>query len=80
VSNLGGGRGFSVREVLAAAEGVIGRPVPHSIGARREGDPPTLVAAIDRARDVLRWEPRRSSLEEMIGSAWAWRSRGPAAG
>ncbi len=75
ICNLGGGRGFSVREVLAAAEAVLGRPVPHVIGDRREGDPPVLVAAIDRARDVLRWQPRRSSLEEMIGSAWAWRSR-----
>jgi UDP-glucose 4-epimerase len=75
ICNLGGGRGFSVREVLAAAEGVLGRPVPHTIGERREGDPPTLVAAIGRAREVLRWEPRRSGLEEMIGSAWAWRAR-----
>lgn len=75
ICNLGGGRGFSVREVLDAAEQVLGRPVPHSIGARREGDPPTLVAAIDRARDILGWTPRRSSLEEMIGSAWTWRSR-----
>jgi len=74
VCNLGGGRGSSVREVLDAAETVVGRPVPHSIGERREGDPPTLVASIDRARDVLGWEPRRSSLAEMIGSAWAWRS------
>ena len=74
VCNLGGGRGFSVREVLDAAEQVLGRPVPHAIGDRREGDPPSLVAAIERARDALGWSPRRSSLEEMIGSAWAWRS------
>ena len=74
VCNLGGGRGFSVREVLDAAEQVLGRPVPHAIGDRREGDPPSLVAAIERARDALGWSPRRSSLEEMIGSASAWRS------
>jgi len=75
ICNLGGGRGFSVREVLAAAEDVLGRAVPHTLGERREGDPPILVAAIDRAREILRWAPRRSSLEEMIGSAWAWRAR-----
>lgn len=75
VCNLGSGGGFSVREVLTAAELVIGARVPHSVGPRRAGDPPVLVAAIDRAAAVLGWRPRRSSLEEMIGSAWAWRQR-----
>jgi UDP-glucose 4-epimerase len=70
--NLGGGVGFSVHEVLAAVERVVGRPVPQVVGARREGDPPTLIADVTRARDVLGWTPERSSLEEMIGSAWAW--------
>lgn len=73
VCNLGSGGGFSVREVLAAAEAVVGRPVPHSVGPRRAGDPPVLVATIERAAEVLGWRPRRSTLEEMIGSAWAWR-------
>jgi UDP-glucose 4-epimerase len=74
ILNLGSGRGFSLLEVVAAAERVLGRPVPHTVGDRRTGDPPTLVAAVDRARDVLGWTPARSSLEEMVGSAWAWRS------
>jgi UDP-glucose 4-epimerase len=73
--NLGAGRGFSNREVLAAAEQVVGHPIRHSVGPRRAGDPPVLVAAIDRAREVLGWTPRRSSLEAMIGSAWAWERR-----
>jgi UDP-glucose 4-epimerase len=74
ILNLGSGRGFSVLEVVAAAERALGRPVPSTVGERRPGDPPTLVAAVDRARDVLGWTPDRSSLEEMVGSAWAWRS------
>lgn len=79
VCNLGSGGGFSVREVLAATERVVGRPIPHVVGPRRAGDPPVLVAAIDRARDVLGWTPRRSTLEAMIGSAWRWRqARGSA--
>ena len=77
VCNLGNGGGFSVREVLGAAEGVVGRPIPHSIGARREGDPPVLVASADRAAAVLGWRPGRPSLEEIIGSAWAWHRRHP---
>ena len=59
-----------------AAETVVGRPVPHTVGPRRAGDPPVLVASNARAREVLGWTPRRSTLEAMIGSAWAWR-RGP---
>jgi UDP-glucose 4-epimerase len=73
VCNLGSGGGFSVREVLAAAERVVGRPVPHTVGPRRAGDPPVLVAAIEHAAGVLGWRPGRSTLEAMIGSAWAWR-------
>jgi UDP-glucose 4-epimerase len=73
VCNLGSGRGFSVREVLAAVERVVGRPVPITMGPRRAGDPPELVAAIERAAEVLGWRPERSTLDEMIGSAWAWR-------
>jgi UDP-glucose 4-epimerase len=77
VCNLGAGYGFSVRAVLVAAERVVGRSIPHAIGPRRAGDPPILVAAIERARSALGWEPRRSTLDEMIGSAWAWRRAYP---
>jgi UDP-glucose 4-epimerase len=52
--------------------------VPHTVGPRRAGDPPVLVAAIDRAAEVLGWRPKRSTLDEMIGSAWAWRQAHPA--
>ena len=73
VCNLGTSTGFSVRQVLNAAEAVVGRPIPHSIGPRRAGDPPVLVASNARAREALGWTPKRSTLEAMIGSAWAWR-------
>jgi UDP-glucose-4-epimerase GalE len=75
--NLGSGTGFSVREVLDAAAAVVGGPVPHVVGPRREGDPPTLVASNQLAREKLGWTPRRGTLAEMIGSAWAWRRRHP---
>ena len=71
--NVGSGNGYSVREVLHGAERVIGRSVPHGYAGRRGGDPPILVASVERARTVLGWEPVRSTLEEMIGSAWAER-------
>jgi UDP-glucose 4-epimerase len=73
VCNLGSGDGFSVREVLAAAERVVGRPIPHTIGTRRAGDPAVLVADVARAQAVLGWRATRSTLDEMVGSAWEWR-------
>jgi UDP-glucose 4-epimerase len=81
VCNLGSGEGASVKEVLAAVERVTGRPVPFELEARRAGDPPSLVAAIDRAAAVLGWRPRRSGLDEIVASAWAFRAgpAGPAA-
>ena len=77
VCNLGIGAGFSVRQVVDAAAAVVGRAIPEIMGARRAGDPPILVAAPDRARQVLGWTATRPTLEEMIGSAWAWRRAHP---
>jgi UDP-glucose 4-epimerase len=75
--NLGVGGGFSNREVLAAASAVVGREIASVIGPRRAGDPPILVAAADRAAEVLGWAPRFPTLEAMVGSAWAWRQAHP---
>ncbi|MGE4062742.1 MAG: UDP-glucose 4-epimerase GalE [Rhodospirillaceae bacterium] len=72
VFNLGSSHGFSVREVIDAARRVTGHAIPVTIGPRREGDPPVLVADSDRARRILGWAPRRSDLMSQIGDAWAW--------
>lgn len=77
VFNLGSGSGFSVREVIAVAEKVTGRPVKQVMAARRPGDPATLVASAVRAREVLGWRPVRDDLEEIVRSAWDWRRRFP---
>ncbi len=76
--NLGNGGGFSVREVLAAAELATGAAIPHGIGPRRPGDPPVLVADAARAREVLGWRPERPDLAEIVASAWAWQQDHPA--
>ncbi|MDQ7994924.1 MAG: UDP-glucose 4-epimerase GalE [Luteibacter sp.] len=70
--NLGNGEGFSVREVIAAAERVTGKPVPHEIAPRRAGDPATLVASSELARLELGWEPRITRLDDILASAWRW--------
>ena len=77
VLNLGNGDGFSVRAVIAAAEAVVGRPIPYTAGPRRVGDPPVLVARSTRATEVLGWRPAHPSLEAMVDSAWAWRQAHP---
>lgn len=75
--NLGTRDGASVRDVLAAIERVTGMAVPVVYADRRPGDPANLVADATRAREILGWEPRRSTLDEMVGSAWRWRERHP---
>ncbi len=75
--NLGTRDGASVREVLEAVERITGMVVPVTDAPRRAGDPAKLVADAGRARSLLGWDPKRSTLEEMIGSAWDWRKRHP---
>jgi UDP-glucose 4-epimerase len=75
--NLGNGGGFSVREVLAAAEAVVGRPIPHAIGERRAGDPPVLVADASRADEILGWRAEHRDIVEIVRSAWTWRRAHP---
>jgi len=75
--NLGNGTGYSVREVIETTRAVTGLDVPHEDAPRREGDPPRLVGDARRAREVLGWQPRRPSLEEIIRSAWTWQQAHP---
>ena len=78
--NLGNGQGHSVREVLAAAQAVIGRPVPHQIGPRRTGDPAYLVADAGYAKSLLGWKPQMPDIEDIIETAWRWHRQGKFAG
>ena len=77
VVNLGSGRGASVREVLAAVERRLGRPVPAVVRARRPGDPPRLEAAIERAATLLGWRPELSDLDALIATAVRWQTTRP---
>lgn len=70
--NLGIGRGYSVREILLAAEKVTGQKVPVRYGPRRKGDPAVLFADSQKARRELGWQPDWTELEDIIESAWNW--------
>jgi len=70
--NLGTGRGYSVRQVLDMVERVGKKPVPYRAADRRPGDPAVLVADNRAAIELLGWKPQRSSLREIVESAWLW--------
>lgn len=74
--NLGTGRGWSVREVVDRVRRVTNRELKVSVGPRRPGDPPALVADASRAQRQLGWRPKHSDLETMVAHAWAWRQGG----
>ncbi len=76
--NLGNGQGFSVLEVIEAARNLTGHPIPIEIGARRPGDPPTLVASSEKIRTELGWAPRFPDVQEIIETAWNWHRQHPA--
>lgn len=71
--NLGTGRGWSVRELVASVREVAGCKFSVQVGARRPGDPPILVADASRARHQLSWRPRYSDLATQVTHAWVWR-------
>lgn len=75
--NVGNSRGFSILEVLDAAEKITGRKIPHKLSPRRPGDPAVLVASKDKLHRMLGWQAQHSSLEEIITSAWSWRQKHP---
>ncbi len=70
--NLGSGQGFSVCQVLQSAEAVLGHPIPHVLAPKRVGDPPALVAASEKALELLGWQTRDSSLDTLVSTAHAW--------
>jgi UDP-glucose 4-epimerase len=77
VFNLGNGQGHSVREVVRAAERMIGREIQVGQGPRREGDPARLVASSEKARRVLGWEPKYGEIDRIVADAWRWFSTRP---
>jgi UDP-glucose 4-epimerase len=73
--NLGTGTGYSVRQVVDTAKKITGMDFQVREIPRREGDPPVLVAAVERAREKLGWVAQHSGLDEIISSAWNWHQR-----
>jgi UDP-glucose-4-epimerase GalE len=75
--NLGIGRGYSVREVIAAVEKVTGKNVPVKEGPRRAGDPPELVASSQKIQKELGWKPHYTDIHAIVETAWKWHQAHP---
>jgi len=70
--NLGTGRGVSVKEILDSVERVTGRPVPHTLGPRRAGDPAALFADASKIKADLGWKARYTRLDDTVRTAYDW--------
>jgi len=70
IINLGSGDGYSVKQVIAAAEHAVGKSIPAVASDRRAGDPAVLIADISKAKSYLHWQPTRG-IEEMVADTWA---------
>ena len=77
IFNLGNGVGFTVREVVDTARRVTGHAIPAKEEKRRAGDPSTLIASSEKAKNVLGWKPAYAELETIIETAWKWHSVHP---
>ncbi len=77
IFNLGNGQGFSVKEMIVAAEKVTGQKIKTEIGTRRAGDPAQLIASSEKARKVLKWNPQFADVEKVIATAWTWHKSHP---
>jgi UDP-glucose 4-epimerase len=72
IYNLGNKQGYTVLQVIKAAEKVTGQSIKYQVAPRRRGDPAVLIANSDRARTELGWQPQYPTLESMLDTAWKW--------
>lgn len=68
--NLGTGKGTSVKEIVEAVERVSGKSLPVEYADRRPGDPAVLIAAADKARELLGWQPQYTDIDKIVETVW----------
>jgi UDP-glucose 4-epimerase len=77
VFNLGNGRGYTVREIVASVSRLVGRSLEPSVAPRRAGDPPVLVASSERIMRMTGWKPQFPEIDDIIKTAFAWHETHP---
>ncbi len=73
--NLGSTQGYSIQQVIEAAERISGRSIPYIVAAPHPGDPPALYADSTWAKTKLGWAPQYSDLDTLLRTAWKWRQK-----
>lgn len=74
--NLGSDRGYSVKEVIATAEAVVGKKAHYRVYPRRPGDPAVLVSSSVKAQRLLHWQPEYQAMHTMVSDAWRFYQHG----
>lgn len=77
IFNLGNGVGFSVKEMITAAEESTNEKIKVVLGERRAGDPAQLIASSEKARKILGWTPKYTNVKDIISTAWGWHKSHP---
>ncbi len=70
--NLGSNKGYSVKEIIKTVESVTGKKVSSTIRPKRMGDPPILLASIEKAQQMLGWKTQNTDITTIIETAWNW--------
>tara|TARA_B100002052_G_C15875059_1_gene596572 strand:+ start:316 stop:1314 length:999 start_codon:yes stop_codon:yes gene_type:complete len=73
--NLGTGKGFSVKEIIAIVEKITKKKINTEVVKRRSGDPPILITSLGRAEKKIGWIPNHNDIEIMIYHAWKWHNK-----
>jgi len=77
IFNLGSATGYSVKEIFDVAKEVTGLPINVVQGKRRAGDPSILIASSDKAKAILKWDPKHTDISQIIQNAWVWHKNHP---
>ncbi len=77
IFNLGSSQGFSVKEIIETAREITGHEIPAKVAERRAGDPSTLIAGSEKAKQILGWSPSRTDIKRIITDAWNWHQANP---
>jgi len=77
IFNLGSEKGFSIKDILIAAEEIIGKKLPVTVCLRREGDIAVSIASSTKAEKILGWKKEYSNLRTIIQTDWEWRKLHP---
>ena len=73
--NVGYGKGFSVRQVIDSVTKISGKPLNVEEQPRRAGDPPALIAAVEKIHRILDWTPRYDDIDVIVKTSLDWEER-----